>query len=197
MAIAMQLLTGPLVTACLDDLASLRLEIFREFPYLYDGVRDGELRYLGLYAETPDALVVTVTDAGKTIGAATGIPLRYETQEMISSFTLTGYPGEPIYYVGELLFYPEYRNRGLGQRLLSLVEERVRSLGKYPTLTCATVERPQDHPLRPPDYTPIERFLARTGFALLPGVTTRLTWREIDGSTPAHVMNFWSKESMA
>jgi hypothetical protein len=77
--------------------------------------------------------------------------------------------------------------------LLARLEEQVRSLGRFRTLTCATVERPDDHPLRPQGYIPIGRFLARTGFARLPGVTTTFTWRESDGVRREHAMQFWRK----
>ena len=45
MAITEQLLTGPVAVARLDAVASLRIYIFREFPYRYDGHREDELRY--------------------------------------------------------------------------------------------------------------------------------------------------------
>jgi len=60
-------------------------------------------------------------------------------------------------------------------------------------LTCATVERPADHPLRPRDYIPITRFLARTGFVRLSGVTTSFMWLETDGVKRDHPMQFWIK----
>lgn len=194
MPITMQLINGKEVTEHLDDLASLRLTIFREFPYLYDGDRAGEHRYLQLYAETTDAFVVACSAEGSMIGAATGIPLRYEVQELQSPFVATSYPVDEVYYVGELLFLPEYRNQGLGQELMTLVEEEIRRFGTYRYLCCATVARPDDHPLRPAAYTPIDRFLARTALQPLPGVTASFGWREIDGREERHIMNFWIKE---
>ena len=74
------------------------------------------------------------------------------------------------------------------------MEAHIRSLGRYRTLTCATVERPDDHPLRPPHYTPSTRFLARTGFARLPGIITHFTWCETDGVKREHAMRFWLKQ---
>jgi hypothetical protein len=65
------LLTGSAVAECMDDLASLRINIFREYPYLYDGIREDELKYLRLYMDTPEAFVISVNDSGKMIGAAT------------------------------------------------------------------------------------------------------------------------------
>jgi GNAT superfamily N-acetyltransferase len=193
-AITEQLLTGSAVADSLADLASLRILIFQEFPYLYDGRREDELRYLKLYAEAPEAFVIIVTDSGKVVGAATGIPLCHEHQGLIEPFAGSVYSVDEIYYVGELLLYPAYRNQGLGLRLVTQIEDQVRSLGTYRYLTCATVVRSDDHPRRPTQNLPIDRFLARTGFRPLPGMTTEFSWRENDGVTRTHPMKFWIKE---
>ncbi|MFA7405306.1 MAG: GNAT family N-acetyltransferase [Pelobacteraceae bacterium] len=191
-----QLLTGAAIADAVDDLATLRLEIFLDYPYLYQGKREDELTYLGSYAEAPDACVILARDGLAVIGAATGMPLVHEDAQMRDAFAATAFPLNEAYYVGEMLFRPAYRNSGLGRKLLAQLESRIRSLGSYRRLTCATVERPDDHPLRPRDYTPITRFLSRTGFVRLSGVTTRFTWRETDGTTRDHPMQFWSKELM-
>jgi len=188
-----QLLTGTSIAAELDELATLRLEIFEEYPYLYRGRREDELKYLGTYAAAPDACVILAYDGCSIIGAATGMPLIHEDAQTREAFAGTAYPLNEIYYVGELLFRPAYRNGGRGRKLLAHLEGHLRSLGRYRKLTCATVERPDDHPLRPPDYIPITRFLARTGFVRLPGVTTHFMWRETDGTKRDHAMQFWMK----
>ena len=189
-----QLLTGTAIADTLDDLATLRLEIFPEYPYLYQGRREDEFTYLGTYVEAPDACVILPYDGSAIIGAATGMPLIHEDAQMIDAFSGSTFPLNEAYYVGELLLLPAYRNCGLCQKLLDLLESHIRSLGRYHTLTCATVERPDDHPLRPRDFIPITRFLARTGFIRLPGVTTHFMWQEIDGVKRDHPMQFWSKE---
>lgn len=194
MEISEQLLTGAAIADALDDLATLRLDIFPEYPYLYQGRREDELAYLGTYAEAPDACVILAYEGLTVIGAATGMPLIHEDAQMIDAFSGTTFPLHEVYYVGELLFRPAYRNCGLGQKLLDRLESHIRSLGRYHRLTCATVERPDDHPLRPRDYIPITSFLARTGFNRLSGVTTSFMWREIDGAKLDHPMQFWSKE---
>jgi len=191
--ISEQLLTGTAIADVLDDLATLRLEIFPEYPYLYQGRREDELKYLGTYAEAPDACVILAYDGNTIVGAVTGMPLIHEDARMLDAFAGTAFPLNEAYYVGELLFRPAYRNCGLGRKLLARLESHIRSLGRYRTLTCATVERPDDHPLRPRDYIPITRFLARTGFVRLSGVTTSFMWREIDGVKRDHPMQFWNK----
>lgn len=189
-----QLLTGAAIADAVDDLATLRLDIFQEYPYLYRGRREDELAYLGSYAEAADARVILVLDGLTVIGAATGMPLIHEDAQMMEAFSGTAFPLGEVYYVGELLFRPAYRNCGLGRKLLDRMESLIRSIGSYRHLTCATVERPDDHPLRPHDHIPITRFLARTGFARLPGVTTTFAWHELDGVKRDHPMQFWSKE---
>jgi len=192
-AITETVLTGTAIAEALDDVATLRLEIFEEFPYLYRGRRGDELKYLGTYASTPDACVILAFDGCTIIGAATGMPLIHEDAGTRDAFAGTAYSLDEIYYVGELLFRPGYRNGGRGRKLLAHLESHLRSLGRYRKLTCATVERPDDHPLRPPDYIPITRFLARTGFVRLPGVTTHFKWLETDGTKRDHAMQFWMK----
>jgi len=187
------LLTGSAVETCLEELASLRVNIFHEYPYLYDGYREDELKYLRLYMETPEAFVLSATDSGAMIGAATGIPLRYEQNMLIDPFACTSYPVDKLFYIGEVLFYPSYRDRGLGVRLLNRIDEYVRNLGNYRYLTCATVVRPENHEQRPENYVPIDRFLSRTGFIKLQGITTSFAWKEIDGSNREHPMQFWVK----
>lgn len=189
-----RLLAGTAVTGALNDLATLRLEIFLEYPYLYRGQREDELNYLRSYAEKPDACIILAEDGAEVIGAATGMPLSHENTHLQDAFAASALNLDELYYVGELLLRPAYRSRGLGRRLLAQLENQVLARGRYRQLTCATVERPADHPLRPPDYIPITRFLGRTGFVRLPGVTTHFTWREPDGIKRDHPMQFWLKE---
>jgi GNAT superfamily N-acetyltransferase len=193
-AITEHVLTGAAIAEALDDLATLRLDIFPEYPYLYEGRREDELTYLGSYVAAPDACVILAYDGLTVVGAATGIPLIHEDTRVIGAFNGTSFPLIETYYVGELLFRQAYRNCGLGRKLLDRLERQVRSLGRYRRITCATVERPDEHPLRPRDYIPITRFLARTGFARLSGVTTHFRWRETDGVRRNHPMQFWIKE---
>jgi len=188
-----QLLTGTAIADALDDLATLRLAIFPEYPYLYHGKKEDELTYLATYAEAPDACVILAYDGLTAIGAVTGMPLIHEDVQMIAAFKGTAFPLNEIYYVGELLFRPAYRNSGLGQKLLGRLEHQIKSYGSYRMLTSATIERPEGHPLRPNGYTPITRFLARTGFARISEVTTSFMWREIDGVRRDHTMQFWIK----
>jgi len=189
-----QLLTGKDIAEHLEDLASLRLDIFREYPYLYLGQRVDELTYLAGYTEKPGSVTILAKDGSKVIGAATGAPLAYEQPALRDPFAITPYPPEEAYYVGELLFHQSYRSRGLGKRLLSQIESHICSLGNFRTVVCVTVERSPDHPLRPHGHIPINHFLDRTGFVRLDEVVANFKWLEVDGVERDHSMQFWLKE---
>ena len=51
-------LTGPDLIAWLDDVARLRIDVFREWPYLYDGDLGYERGYLAAYRDSAEAIVV-------------------------------------------------------------------------------------------------------------------------------------------
>ena len=64
-------LTGAELEAHLDDVARLRIAVFHDWPYLYDGTLDYERAYLTTYRDNPGALLVGAFDAGLLIGAST------------------------------------------------------------------------------------------------------------------------------
>jgi GNAT superfamily N-acetyltransferase len=193
MDISERLLKGSQIQDYLEQIAQLRLTIFKEYPYLYDGGLKDELVYLQHYTNHAEATAIITSCGNELAGAVTAIPLQYESEEITSPLASMQYPVECTIYIGELLFYPDYRNKGLGTRLLSGIEQHFHSQKNYEYLTSATVNRAEDHLCRPEGYVPIERFLQRNQFAKMPGVTTHITWKEIDGVHRDHEMQFWIK----
>src|SRR6185436_15381695 len=74
-----EILAGEAVAPVIADLARLRVAVFREFPYLYDGDLDYERTYLRKYAGIADSTIVVARNAGpamgRVVGAATALPL--------------------------------------------------------------------------------------------------------------------------
>ena len=196
MGVTCQVLIGDAVGHSLAVLARLRIDIFRDYPYLYAGRIDDELTYLRIYAATPGAVVVLAQEGDAIVGAATGIPLAAESPEFCGPFVQAGWPLAQIYYVGEILLYPSYRSVGAGSRLLGEVEDHARRLG-FRFLASATVDRPVDHPLRPSDFIPIDRFCDRHGFVPHPELTVRLAWPDVAGDVMENTMTFRVKELAA
>jgi len=190
-----QLLHGAAIAPLIGELAELRITVFREFPYLYDGTLDYESRYLQTYAKAPDSLCVLVRDAGQVVGAATALPLADETVEFQQPFLTQGWPMERIYYFGESLLLPAYRGRGLGRRFFAEREARARQLGRFAWCAFCAVQRPDDHPRRPPHYRSLHGLWHSEGFVEHPELTTQYLWQDLDEATESpKPMTFWLKE---
>ena len=84
--IDVRVLTGAALDAALDDVARLRIIVFREWPYLYDGDLEYEREYLNAYRNNPAAVLVGAFEGAELIGAATGTPMLDHEDEFASAF---------------------------------------------------------------------------------------------------------------
>ena len=193
--ISISRLRGPALESRLPDLASLRITVFRDFPYLYDGSEDYEQRYLASYAEAEDSVIVGALAGEQLIGAATGLPLAHEPESVQAPFRARGMPLETIFYFGESVLLRPYRGQGLGVAFFKEREAHVRELGRFTTICFCGVVRPPDHPRRPEGFVPLDAFWRRRGYAPLEGAIGHLSWRDLDEAeeTPKP-MQFWTKQ---
>lgn len=184
-------LAGAAIEPVIGDLARLRVEVFREFPYLYEGDLDYERKYLRKYLAVPESTVVVARDGGRVVGASTALPLARSEAELQAPFRAAGIAVEHVYYFGESVLERGYRGRGLGHAFFDGREQRARALGFAIAAFCA-VERPADHPLRPADYRPHDAFWTKRGYARRQDLRAAFSWRDV-GSTAATAkpMVFW------
>jgi GNAT superfamily N-acetyltransferase len=187
-------LTGAMLGAELPALAELRIQVFREYPYLYHGSLEYEERYLQTYVDAPDGVMVVVRDGGRVIGASSAVPLVTETPNVQAPFRAAGEDVERIFYYGESVLLPDYRGRGLGRRFFLEREAHVRACGRFDQVCFCAVERPADHPRRPVDYRPLDGLWTKQGFVKRPELRTTFTWRDLDDTeeTPKPMV-FWVK----
>ena len=68
--ISVRRLTGEALGAALEDVAQLRIAVFRAFPYLYDGDAAYERAYLQTYRDSADAILVGAFDGARLVGHA-------------------------------------------------------------------------------------------------------------------------------
>ncbi len=187
-------LTGPAVASVLDDVARLRILVFRDFPYLYDGTLDYERDYLARFAASDGAVVVVARDGARVVGAATGCPLAAEHDAFKAPFSARGLDVNRIFYCAESVLLPDCRGQGAGHRFFDLREEQGRELGASHATFCA-VQRPQDHPARPSGYAPLDPFWRKRGYAPVDGLTTEFSWRDIgEPHDTLKPMQFWMRD---
>jgi GNAT superfamily N-acetyltransferase len=176
----------------LPALARLRIDVFREFPYLYDGTQAYEAEYLHRYAKQPGAVLVMALAAGEVVGASTGMPMINETEAFRKPVEAAGLDPSQVFYFGESVLRREWRGSGIGWRFFEEREAHAEALGGFTHLCFCAVERPVDHALRPADYKPLDSLWNKRGYYRRPGLTTVFGWKDIDQpESTDKPMTFW------
>lgn len=192
MSVAVRVLTGDALAGALDDVARLRIAVFRDWPYLYDGDRDYERDYLRAY-QSPGAVVVAATDGDRIVGAATGAPMADHAADFGTAFTDRPEPMSQVFYCAESVLLPEYRGRGLGHAFFDAREAHARALGARWSAFCSVI-RPEGHPMRPASYRPLDGFWRKRGYVPLPGTVAHFSWRDLDTEEETEkTLQFWMK----
>lgn len=191
--ISVRSLTGADLEASLDAVAGLRIAVFRDWPYLYDGSLEYERDYLQTYRDSPGALLVGAFAGDRLIGASTSTPMEDHAAEFAAPFRSQGIALETILYGAESVLLPEYRGIGLGHRFVDLREAHARAQGRTHVAFCSVI-RPDDHPLRPATYRTNDAFWRGRGYAPLPGVAARFSWKDVgDQRESEKSLQFWMR----
>jgi GNAT superfamily N-acetyltransferase len=178
----------------LDDVARLRISVFRAYPYLYDGDADYERRYLATYARSDESVFVLARDGEHVIGASTGIPLAHDGEAFQRPFVESGRDPAWIFYFGESVLLPEYRGQGIGHRFFDQREAWARRLGRFTHTAFAAVDRALDDPRRPHGHRDNDAFWRKRGYVRQPGLSLRLAWKEIGESEESEKpLTFWMR----
>jgi GNAT superfamily N-acetyltransferase len=176
-----------------NDVARLRITVFSEYPYLYDGSEAYEASYLEPLLSSDSAIIVAVFDRDSVVGVSTGLPLSSESDDILSPWSASEYAPSDIYYLSESVLLNPYRGKGIGRVFFSERLKKARNLGFRYASFCAVV-RPDNHPSRPVNFQPLNGFWKRLGFEMVPGLTCKISWKEhgISLETP-HILQFWIK----
>jgi GNAT superfamily N-acetyltransferase len=187
-------LAGPALLPLLPDLARLRIVVFREWPYLYEGDEAYERDYLRAYARDAGAAVVICGDGDAVVGAATCGPMATGHDKVRAAFVAAGLDPSEFCYFGESVLLAGYRGQGAGVRFFAEREAHARSLGLRRAAFCGVLRDPAD-PRRPAGYVPLDGFWRKRGYTPRPDLTVTFDWKEIGAAeeTP-HTLSFWLKD---
>ncbi|PHK96245.1 GNAT family N-acetyltransferase [Pseudoroseomonas rhizosphaerae] len=186
-------LRGAALHPLLPALARLRIAVFRDWPYLYEGDEAYEARYLRAYADAPGAAVVVALDGGTPVGIATCEPMAETHGTVRDAFLAAGLDPARYTYFGESVLLAPYRGQGAGVEFFRRREAHARQLGTDHATFCA-VQRDDGDPRRPAAYVPLDGFWRRRGYTPCPGLACTMAWREPDGAGEIpHTLSFWQK----
>ncbi|KPM48704.1 GNAT family N-acetyltransferase [Jiulongibacter sediminis] len=184
---------GEEIKEVLEPLAELRIQVFRDYPYLYDGSIDYEREYLKTYTNAPQSFLFAVFNTDQMVGATTCIPLKDETAEVREPFLKASTDLNTICYFGESILLKEYRGQGLGNRFFEEREAHARNLGAQFSVFCA-IKRPETHPLRPADYQDLKPFWKKRGYSKSETLQSLFSWKDIDEPEESpKLMEYWTK----
>jgi len=185
---------GADTSSLFDDLAALRIEVFRDYPYLYEGSLEYEKEYLRTYSQSADSMIFTVFDGGKMVGATTCIPLKDESEEVIEPFINSGYKLDEIFYFGESILLKPYRGLGLGHRFFDEREKHVASFDQFKYSCFCAVQRSDDHPMKPDGFRPYDKFWLHRGYSSVNELISEFEWLDIGEKKPTKKpMMYWMK----
>lgn len=192
--LTIEALQGEAALPYFGDLAALRIEVFREFPYLYEGTLEYEQKYLRSYAEHPRSVIVLAREGERVVGASTAMPLTEHGENVAPALAAAGFDPERVYYFGESVLRATYRGRGIGHAFFDHREAAAKKHGFAITAFCA-VKRPATHPLRPADYVPHDAFWQKRGYVKRPDIVASFAWRDLGETEESDKpMVFWVKE---
>ncbi|MBA4305164.1 MAG: GNAT family N-acetyltransferase [Sphingopyxis sp.] len=180
--------------AAIPALSELRIRIFRDWPYLYEGTTEYEAEYLAEFMREPGSALIVAQDGDAIIGAATASPMAGQKPEFQEPLRQMGLDFARIFYFGESVLLTAYQGQGIGHRFFDAREAAARAAGAAQTAFCAVI-RPDDHPMRPEAPRDLHPFWRARGYAPVPGLTGTLDWQDVgDANESAHPMQFWMRD---
>ncbi|MNV05367.1 hypothetical protein D3C71_957020 [compost metagenome] len=188
-----ELALGFEIAELIPQLSQLRMDVFHEFPYLYEGSLEYEKNYLQIYTQNPLSLVYAVFDDEQLVGATTGMPLTAESIEIQQPFIDRGLNIQEIFYFGESILLPAYRGQGIGHQFFDIREKHALEHGFRITTFCSVV-RPEDHPMRPAAYRPNNDFWKKRGY-IEQDYCCQMSWLDRNETKETEKkLIFWQKE---
>lgn len=184
--------SGADVEPYLDAVAALRITVFRDWPYLYDGDTDYERKYLATYSNSPRSLFVLAFDGERIVGASTGIPLVDEVPNFQKPFLEKGIALDDVFYFGESVLLRECRGQGVGHRFFDERENYARALGGFRITGFCSVERDPNDPRRPNGHRGNDEFWTKRGYTRQDDMFCELEWKEIGETDSSRKrLRFW------
>jgi GNAT superfamily N-acetyltransferase len=183
---------GNAVNPYLEALARLRIAVFRDYPYLYEGDMAYERHYLEAYARSNRSVFVLALDGEEVVGCSTGISLADEVPAIQQPFVKHGLLLSDVFYFGESVLLHEYRGQGIGHRFFKQREAHARRLPGFRWAAFCAVERDEHDPRRPTGYHTNDEFWRKRGYQRQDDMFCTLDWKEIGQDvTSPHQLRFW------
>jgi len=197
--VEIEILVGENSIGYIETVSKLRIDIFREYPYLYEGDLNYEQQYVKGYTMDKKAMIALARIDGKIAGVSTGIPLISDSEIVVDAkkvFSKDNIDIGDYYYYGEVIVLPEYRGKGITTQLYDAQHELVKEWG-YKHVCILTVVREESHPLKPITYRSPDKMWEHLGF-FRNNLTVDYHWPTIHADKSvkdvSNKLEFWTKD---
>lgn len=186
---------GPALRTYLHSIAKLRMDVFREYPFLEEPDLSLETARLKRYLASKESIAVLVFDNTTLVGVSLGIPLALEREEIQKPFLNRFHDISTYYYFGESVLLKQYRNRGISHHFFDVREMHVKHLLKYKHICFFDPVRPESDPFKPADYLPLHDFWRKRGYVHCTDLHCSLIWKGPNEDEPSEkALTFWIKD---
>ena len=184
-------LSGAGLAAAPDEVTNaLRIAVFRDWPYLYDGDVGYEREYLAACAESPSSVVVLARDGEAVVAPAPASRWRGQCR-VPGAFRRTRDGGGQVFYCGESVLLPLPRARPRPCVLRRARGAHARALGGFARTAFAAVDRDDGDPRKPRRASRQRGVLGQARLRAPAGMTMKLHWNEVGIGEVEHPPTFW------
>lgn len=192
--VQVEFFAGAAMQPHLSALARLRMAVFRDWPYLYEGDEQNEATYMAALATWPRAGLAVALDGAEAVGCSTCVPLVDEDEAVIAPIRARGWNPENFFYFGESVLLPAYRGQGIGVAFFRERERHAKAVSACDFATFCAVQRPADHPQRPAGAVPLDAFWRKRGFVPYPDLFSTMSWKQVGSEGKVtNRLTYWMK----
>lgn len=194
-SITLEVLRGKELLSNISKLTKLRLAIYQEYPYLYEGNSAFEESYLSLFANSNESMLIIAKDNHQIIGAISGLPLDMAQKEIREVFIQSEIEIKDYYALCDVIVLKQYRSKGVGSILCEEFLKQLQKKKRYKKLVLWQIVKAPDDPKRPKSYFSPDGFWQKLGFIKNPGLMCFLKWIEIsETKESSHRFEFWLRD---
>lgn len=186
--------SGGEIQPYVEKLGQLRIQVFADWPYLYDGDLEYEKKYLQTYVQSKKSFIFMIFDGDTLVGATTAIALTDETPEFQKPFHQKNIPISEVVYFGESILLPKYRGQGFGKRFMEERLQFAKSTEGIKTVAFCAVQRDWTDKRKPKEAKPLDEFWLSLGFQQQQDMKAEYEWKDIgETSSSKKYLKFWLK----
>lgn len=195
--ISVKLCFGEQIRLYTRDLSHLCLEVYKEWPYLYEGSEEEGVEYIEeRYVKNPDSLVCLAFQGNQLIGAAMGLPLCHAPPHYLTCFK-SDESLKDVFYWGELAVVPKHRHLKVAKEIYTKMGKEVIDSGKYRAIAFCEVTRSSDfiqkYP-KPDQYRGNDSLWLHLNFEIKANLTCQGKWRLVgEAQESTQDMVYWWK----